>query len=184
MKNQTSMLELVIVITLLLGCLPIFTQLVITCNKTNYMYMEDKSLQKLSAHLETDEIIINGTKLEIPIEFRRLNITLTDAMIIPFIQDDYCPTFGQSGQRCITSYVDKTTTMNELLYNGKPRHTTYSYYIERGNKARRTTKFIEWSSAMNNQTTSISDRWDIPVFLYWDRKNQHWILTTQNIPIM
>jgi len=95
MKSHTSLLELILIMALLVGCLPLFTQLIIKCQKTEYIYMSDKSLVKKSSFIEYEPTTINGVETLIPKDLRGVHMPYAAAMALPYVQDDYVPDEGK-----------------------------------------------------------------------------------------
>lgn len=123
MKNHTSLLELVIIMSLMVACIPLLLALVRTCNTTGYTYLQDKTLinrvyfdqlvvqdalgvdwyynEEEDRYYSEDGRIsgkVDGQTSSYytaeGISFLRLNKAACYAL--PFIQDDYCPDYNKT----------------------------------------------------------------------------------------
>ena len=119
MKNHTSLLELVIMMSLMVACIPLLLALIKSCNTARYTYLQDKSLinkvyfeqvvvqdedsvdwylneANNKYYSEDGRVAINVTGnttmyyASEGISLLRLNKAAVSAL--PYIQDDYCPT--------------------------------------------------------------------------------------------
>lgn len=95
MKAHTGLLELIIVMALLVGCVPLFSQLMIKCQRTEYVYMTDKSLVEKSSFIEYETANVNGVDMLVPKDLRGVHMPFAAAVALPYIQDDYMPDDGR-----------------------------------------------------------------------------------------
>lgn len=120
MKNHTSLMELVIIMSLMVGAIPLLALLMNLCRITEYSYLKDKSI-KNTVFLDEGGYPIYGN-----------NIALTEPMIagLSYIQDDYCPALIS----CVCGCNDIKNCTCSPSCNTSTRHTMRVYYDTNGAK--------------------------------------------------
>lgn len=198
MKNHTSLLELVIITSLLVAAVPLLVQLVTVCNKSTYDFLDDKTLVNKSSYIEY-EIVDDGSgrDLYVPKDMRGISMDLGDTFIIPLIQDDYCPNEGRkvfydlgTTDKTLDAKSNSFITRRDYIFEPSSSENISNYLnITNGWKSR---KIDETSRIFNNTMFVVDDGTKLktskdiqvsPVYLVWNYKANCWVLTYNNILI-
>lgn len=178
MKAHTGLMELVIIMALLVGCVPLFTQLVIKCQKTEYQYMSDKSLVEKSSFIEYESLDVNGSQVLIPKDLRGVYMPFAAAVALPYIQDDYVP---DSGKTILFEFNNPSLFVSRGQSIGVTgSNFPYVLSIASGYKAYRAgnTKRLfdnNVARANNNFTTSFDKNRES--YLMWNYVDNCWVIT-------
>lgn len=186
MKAHTGLMELVLIMALLVGCIPLFTQLVIKCSNTEYHYMSDKSIVEKSSFVEYETTVINGVQMLIPTDLRGIHMPFAAAMAMPYVQDDYVPDSGK-----IVLFDFKNPSL--LVSRGQALGLTggnlpYVLSTSVGYKAYRIENTSRlFTNNVNKAIGSFTDSFDKnkEAYLMWNYADKCWVVTfnTRNIYI-
>lgn len=99
MKSSNGFIELVILMSFLVGALPLLVSLVNLASFNDYEYLEDKSVVSMNSYIDYRSIDTNGDGVvdyEVPERYGSFTIDPSAAVLLPVVNDDFCPTEGRN----------------------------------------------------------------------------------------
>lgn len=184
MKAHTGFFELVIIMVFIVAGVPLMMALMKTCQKSQYDYMEDKTVYKMGSVVEYNYDPI--TKSYVPTNLAPINLDYGAAMLLAIVQDDYCPESGKivnwkltanspSGERRQPSGL--YTPVDPILWGSRTNTITF----RRGWNVVRNDEFV---SLVNNTAAPMKSAGiDGPFYLVWDYTNDSWMITHEFVNI-
>lgn len=176
MKAHSGLMELVIIIAMMVGSVPLLTTLVITCSRTKMSYLDDKTIYKMSDSIEWVEQNVNGSKTLVPTSLAPISIDYGGAQAIAIVNDEYCPSDGR------LIYYDYTA---DSIFTGHNTNTP-SLSITYGWKSLMMSNWGQQLGYVKNGTTisSLDDAYkNSKCYLIWSATDKHWVITTKFVNI-
>lgn len=96
MKPSVGLTELIIIIAIMVGSLPLLYSLILVCNNTKMDYLADKTTYQVSDSVEWELITYSdGRKAYVPSTLAPIPLDYCGAQLMCVVNDDYCPEDGQ-----------------------------------------------------------------------------------------
>lgn len=99
MKSASGYIELVVLLSLLVGSLPLIVSLVTVASTNNYTYMTDKSVVSMNSYIDYREIDHDGDGTAdyiVPEKYGSFTINPSAAVLLTIVNDDFCPDQGRN----------------------------------------------------------------------------------------
>ncbi len=178
MKAHTGFIELVLILSMMVACVPLLMTLVITCNRTKMNYLSDKTVYKISDSIEWVEQNVNGKKTLVPSTLAPIGIDYGGAQIIALINDDYCP---EDGKFIYYSYD------TDSVFTAHSEQTTPSLSIVDGWKAQYNTYWSQQMGETVNDSTVLSSLNNTyknsKCYLVWSAVDKKWVITSKFVNV-
>ena len=174
MKAHTGLFELVIIVVFIIGATPLLMSLVLTCNKSKFNYLDDKTVYEMN---DTVEYVYDAvTRSYVPINLSPISLDYGGAQLISLLQDDYCPDSGKSiAFKLTASHPDGTDDSGNAVIPVSTINITRGWYTKR------TDAFSTLHNTVSGHLKSVGV--DGPFYLVWDYKNNTWMITHEFVNI-
>lgn len=172
MKNHTSLMELVCIISLMVGCVPLLLLLILACHSTSYSYLQDKSIRQF-VQTEYDSsvgtMVVSGAT----------NITLSEPQVagVSYVQDDYCPDIARKiyfdcngsdfSETTIQNYLTSPKVVNMGDGNNKALSVLNGWRVLRDNRT-----LIKYQVVKSGNMDFYSEQ-----YLVWNATNNCWVIS-------
>lgn len=180
MKVHAEFFDLVFIMVFIIAGTPLLISLVLTCDKSEFRYLDDKTVYTMGSIVDYKYSESTGTY--VPVNLAPLRLDLGGAQLIALIQDDYCPENGM--------------TVNWKLTANRPDGTNNGVAVDpiRISASVPDTLVITrgWYTKRADVLKSLHDNVSGPMkaagangpfYLVWDYKRDCWMITHEFINI-
>lgn len=179
MKAHTGLFELVLIVIFIVACVPLLITLVITCNRSKFRYLDDKTVYSMGGIVEY--VYDSNTNSYLPVNLAPIKLDMGGAQLIALIQDDYCPEDGlKVNWKLSATSPDGSNSAGYVDHIGYPSINntltiTRGWYTKRGNAFR----------SLHNTVRGpmVATGAEGPFYLVWDYKADCWMVTHEFINI-
>lgn len=183
MKNHTSLLELIILLSLMVGCIPLLVALMRVCKISSYDYLSDKSIVTNVYYEDMYVDNANHKVYYLPYDIRNLGMNISGVYAMAFIQDDYCPDSGKyvlydavtvdDPNRYYTSEYSTSQVLNQAVIGNNKADRYLS--ISKGWRGKRASITARLYKIINDDRAAFTNG-----YLTWNPKNKCWVITPYN----
>ena len=167
--KATGFIELVVIMCALVVGLPLFILTVTSASTMTTSYIHDKSTWNIASDIEYE---INDAGLLVPkTHITPHRLTLAQATVLPYVQDEYSPDTGRN----IDYNFDSTSVQDE---------TTPDYEINIPNHSRGYKYVNDELVGEVAPRDKIEERRDKNFYWVWNTKRNTWMITNEFINVL